>query len=193
MDGWVSDGASISLRDLAPRGNRLELSFKSWRPEGVAPADLSFSVCGSEVRREIIDVDKSVLLYLSGSCEPRQVDIKVHNPFVASASDSRPLGSQLKYAKIYSALGPVLTSVNILFATFIAIFFLTLFYWVLTKRTRWSSLFILIPLFSISILSQAENLNLRNAGALAVLLLCLFCRSVDRVQDLFRAFRCRIW
>ena len=49
-DGWIEKGSVMSLRDLASRGNRLELQFNPWRPDS-SPAHLAVSVCGREVSR----------------------------------------------------------------------------------------------------------------------------------------------
>ncbi|MCB0328870.1 MAG: glycosyltransferase family 39 protein, partial [Bdellovibrionales bacterium] len=115
-DGWIENGATISLPRLFSRGNRMALDIGKWRPAGQPPAELSFLLCGKEIARHIIVEDKTVELFLTGDCQPRVVEMRVLNPFIASPTDQRELGAQLRKVELSSRLGPPLITPDYIFA-----------------------------------------------------------------------------
>ena len=126
-DGWIEDGATIRLPRLSQRGNRIDLSLKSWRPEGQPPALLSFELCGEEIKRLEVLQDTTVRLFLTGGCEPRTVVIRVFNPFTPGGADQRKLGVQLSGLSLGSKLGfPVVAPQVVLLITAFVLFLVLL-------------------------------------------------------------------
>ncbi|MCI5066419.1 glycosyltransferase family 39 protein [bacterium] len=117
-DGWIENGAEIVLPRLASRGNRVDLAVKGWRPGGQPPAELVFSLCGKEVHRATVAEDQSIRVYLTGTCQPRRLEIAVLNPFLGGPTDPRELGVQLESLTLSSKLGvPVVAPEPVFFLT----------------------------------------------------------------------------
>lgn len=164
-DGWIQNGAKWRIADLAPYGNRLELSLDSWRPAGVSPGHLQMGICGEQVADFVVTKSMVVTLALRGKCKPQLVEFKVVNPFVASASDTRRLGVRLLKAEIKSKLQVPLVSSVMVFKAFL-LFFLTalLFYY---SRTGWPYRFLafVFVLIGFVLVWQAGILSLNKAFA----------------------------
>lgn len=103
-DGWMEDGATLTLPDLHSRGNFLEVTWNPWRPAGVAPAEMEVFVCGEQNAKFTVGAAPTQIP-LKGVCEPRQVTFKVLNPFTPGAQDQRRLGSQFKVMQVSSKFG----------------------------------------------------------------------------------------
>lgn len=121
-DGWVQDGASWRIHDLAPYGNRLQLKFDSWRPGGIAPAHMKVELCGEQVADFVVTESMVVTLALRGKCHPQSVEFKVVNPFVPSAHDKRRLGAKLIEASIESKLRVPVVAPSLLLTAFVMFF-----------------------------------------------------------------------
>ncbi len=122
-DGWIEDGAEIALSGLLNRGNRLQLTFNPWRPPGNEPAAIQLSVCGTIAgEAHVTEATPTTEIFLTGECEPRVVRITGKNTFVASASDSRALTTQLSSARVTSRVGIALYSPTEILPVALAIF-----------------------------------------------------------------------
>ena len=137
-DGWIEQGATIRPRFLASRGNTMELDLHAWRPAGMAPAQMRVTLCGAPVAEFTVDRDMKQLLYLTGKCEPREVQFEVLNPFQASDKDLRQLGAQLRGVTISSRFGIPIVKPEITLQVFAAILLLALIFWMALSGTSMS-------------------------------------------------------
>lgn len=169
-DSWIEDGASISLPDLAPFGNRFSISLKSWRPNTNAPAHFRVSVCGEQRGEFLVEKDGPFTLSANGSCEPRRIDIDVVNPVVVSEKDKRELGAQLQSLTVTSRFGVPLVSVRYAALVFLALMALWFIYEVALARLGFSWVALLLPVFATYFLGDLVNFNFARAGALWVLI-----------------------
>jgi 4-amino-4-deoxy-L-arabinose transferase-like glycosyltransferase len=169
-DSWVEDGATIDLPRLARFANRITLTLNAWRPAGVMPAHFRVSVCGMQQADFLVERPESQFTFtIKGNCEPRRIAIEVVNPFVASASDARRLGAQLKSVSVTSRLGVVL--VDPLLVGIVALALMVL-WWIYDRallRFGLSWLGLGLPLASIFFLSQVNNFTFTREWALWVL------------------------
>jgi len=122
-DKWIENGAEIILKNLASRGNRLDLKLTKWRPGD--PAKLSVSVCGEIASEFTVDTDNIYTVYLKGDCEPRVVKFSVQNPFIASSKDKRALAAQLSSAQVTSKVGTTILNFKYLSLSTLGIFTLS--------------------------------------------------------------------
>jgi 4-amino-4-deoxy-L-arabinose transferase-like glycosyltransferase len=113
-DRWIQNGSQIKLPFLAPRGNRLLLRFGPWHPESMPPAKLQVSVCGKIASEFSAQPGVEHEIFLTGTCEPKNVEFKVLNPFTVSETDPRELGAQLQDVEIKSRLGIPILSIPVL-------------------------------------------------------------------------------
>ena len=125
-DRWLEDGATVTLQDLSTRGNRLLVSFKTWRPAGSEnnPANITASVCGTPASSFNVTTENPFTIFLTGSCEPREIEFKVRNPLAPTKNDSRLLGAQVNYFKVTSILGVPILSLKYIALASAAIFIL---------------------------------------------------------------------
>jgi hypothetical protein len=137
----------------------LTLEFGSWRPEGVEPAHLLFSLCDKQVGEVIVDKDYSYSFKLNGDCQGQVFKIKVLNPFTPLVpSDNRELGVRLTGMTITSPFGlPIVNAatilVTILPVLLTAMLFLYSRLWVLA---------ISLPVLAGILISQATTVNFIN-------------------------------
>lgn len=134
-DGWVTDGASISLSGYFPRGNKALLEFDHWRPLGAPPANLRLSICGEQIAE--FSVTKESIRFpisLDGSCEERKLSFDVLNPVEVPGSDDRALGAKLLRMFVFTNFItlPIASAFSIAKAYFF-ILFLGLFFWSVLK------------------------------------------------------------
>jgi len=178
-DGWVENGAQLMFRRLAGRGNRLLLTFNSWRPGRQPPAHMRAYVCGKVVSEFFVSPQNpSQVIYLRGSCEPRVVSLEVLNPVLLSESDRRQAGAQLLSARIFSRLlvplldpGLVLGGAGamLLVAMMLLLALQRSHYW----RGRSGVFLVLVPVCGFLLLTGADNFEYQKIYALWVLMAAL--------------------
>jgi 4-amino-4-deoxy-L-arabinose transferase-like glycosyltransferase len=120
-DRWIQEDATITLPKLLHRGNFLKIKFQDWHPADKPPAHVKISVCGETASELFITPGKEEIVYLKGSCEPREVKFNFYNPFNPSANDNRLVGAQLASVQVSSKLGFPLTNIETLLLAFLAI------------------------------------------------------------------------
>jgi len=175
-DGWVQHGSRILLRGLASRGNRIELMFSAWRPAGKEPAAMRVLVCGERLAEFQVTRDRRAFTVpVSGACEPREIEFEVLNPFQASASDTRPLGTQLVWVEIGSRAQVPLVDFGVLLRAAGAVWALSLLCWLLAGRMglmRWveNSICFVVPLLAFWLFGNVLRLDLTKPFALWVML-----------------------
>ena len=172
-DGWVEDGATISFRGLAPRGNRLVLSFNSWLPPGLTSAEFEAALCGEVVSRFSVSPVLEHSIYLTGTCEPRTVALKVLTPFIPSAEDQRRLGAQLLSARIVSRLGVPLVEPRVMAATALGIFGVALLTTFALPGLWGRGVAFAVPVVAFLLLWHAEYGYLQKLEALCLLALAV--------------------
>ncbi len=111
-DRWLEDGATVTLDNLSTRGNRLLVSFNTWRP--TEPAKISAYVCDNLASSFTVTTEEPYTVYLTGDCNPRVVKFKVENPIPPKPGETRSLGSQVKFFKVTSSLGVPVVSAELL-------------------------------------------------------------------------------
>jgi 4-amino-4-deoxy-L-arabinose transferase-like glycosyltransferase len=93
-DGWLEAKSALTFHSLAAFGNRLQLDFDPWRPDGI-PAHVKVFVCGVQVGEFHVTADAHLYrVPLSGACEPRRVTFEIMNPTTVP-NDARTLGVKL--------------------------------------------------------------------------------------------------
>lgn len=131
-DGWIEDGASFRFPNLASRGNRLQLTFAPWIPAGLAQLRFEASICGAPFSQFAVSPSQlSVELFLTGSCEPRELTLSTLTPFVPSAQDTRRLGGILRSARLVSPASLPIPSMRLLGMIAAAILASALVVWML--------------------------------------------------------------
>lgn len=165
-DQWLENGAVIVLPELASRGNRLEVNFKSWRPPGAQPAQIRVRVCDELQAQFVVENPGVVSIPLKGSCAPRRLVFEVLNPFVGSESDQRQLGVQVESVRVTSRLGVPLVEEGLILTTTGALFLLSFLISVLLRPYRAGWVALLIPPLSYYFLLDADHMNLFRARSL---------------------------
>lgn len=129
-DRWIQEGSSINLPNLSSRGNKLELKFGPWHPEGAPKAVLRAYLCGKLVSEFKAYPGSKEIIHLTGDCEPRKISFSVLNPVITVKGDTRKIGAQLLNSRVYSKLGVPIVELKLLikYTAFLFLFFIILFY-----------------------------------------------------------------
>lgn len=172
-DGWISNGAEITLPLLANRGNRLRLEFNKWRPD-VPPSDFSVTVCDTAPQRFSVSAGSVLEVSLRAACARKVVHFEVLNPFQISKADQRQLGAQLIGASVVSKLGIAVISPTALLAATIALWILALSVSWLLGSTAYSGIAYAVPLLALYPIARIDVRELANVAWLWVVLETLF-------------------
>lgn len=129
-DRWIQEGSSISLPNLSKRGNKLELKFGPWHPEGAPKAILRAYLCGNLVSEFKAYPGSLETIFLTGDCEPRKITFSVLNPVITVKGDTRKIGAQLLSSKVTSKIGVPILELKMLlkYTAVLSLFFIILFY-----------------------------------------------------------------
>ena len=174
-DGWIENRSEMIFRNLASLGNKATLTFNPWRPDGVPPAHIKAHLCGQQVGEFLVDApDKEIALSLSAKCEPKVLSFEVVNPFMASPTDQRELGAQVKIVKVSSKLWPPIVNLKCIFVVFVGIVFLTGLACLTLGYFGWASASLLVPLASLMLLARSTTHDFTNISALWLFLSLFF-------------------
>jgi hypothetical protein len=94
-DRWVQSAAKLEIPGLTGSGNALSLMVSSWRAPGREIPLLNGTVCGAPFESRALIPGAEVIVPLTGSCEPRLVELSINPPYIPGGSDSRSLGVQV--------------------------------------------------------------------------------------------------
>ena len=171
-DGWVRQGATITLRDLAPRGNRIDLHFDQYQWPVRSTSHFRARVCGAVVSEFVSEPNAVRRVQLPGACEPRVLTLEVLDPFTPSATDHRQLGAKLASVAVGSRVGVPILAWPILLAAFAAIAALSLGAAALLEG-RWRMAAAAVPLAAIFFLQRSLAPDFEKALALWLCLIAL--------------------
>lgn len=178
-DGWMVSGSTMQFSDLSPRGNRLHLIMKGWRPAPYGKAQYEVSVCDTPATRfEDTGPKSPQKIYLTGDCNPRKVSFHVLNPFRPGGNDMRDLGSQIQQIRVSSIFGVPLVSPLILVQCTLAIFALSLIILVLFRTTEGRWLSAGVPAASLLLLKNAEYLQYQKLFPLWLVCMCVLVGGI---------------
>jgi len=159
-DGWLVDGSLILPPYLAARGNRMHVDFHDWRPAGLEAAHLRVYLCGDLIDDFRVDEAHTRTFFLTGECEPRVIRFEVVNPFVASDSDQRQLGIQIKEVRIDSRLGYPILEFTPYWNVFLCIFSITILWYFFWFPGRWRQSACLVPVLGFFLVQSAIYMRL---------------------------------
>lgn len=183
-DRWLEDGATLTLNNLASRGNRLLISLNTWRP--IEPAIINVSVCGNPASSFTVSTDEPYTIFLTGECQPRIVKFKVENPIPPKQGETRKLGSQVNFLKVTSRLGVPIVSTDLLLKGTIVIALIS----GLASYFGLLSLFI-VPILSIAALWASPNLSLDQPFSLALFVGAILIGLIAHFE--FKTERARVF
>ncbi len=171
-DGWVEEEATITFRNLETRGNRLLMSFDSWRPEGLAPGALKIHVCDTEVAHFAVNTPgQTELIPLKGSCDPRVLRFEMLNAFPAPDSPRR-LGVKLNFVEVTSRLGFPILSFELSGQVALCLFLLTVLFMRALRSTGFAAAGLFVPLSGFLLLQNSFNVNLGKPYPVWFLFMC---------------------
>lgn len=159
-DGWITSNSKMEFKNLSSNGNKIELKFNPWRPDGATPM-MIVKVCGEKIGEFAVVDDKPKKMPLIGSCEPKVVEFNVLNPMRAGNNDSRQIGAQLYSVKITSKVFATIVEKKFIIITTILIFLLSLVTYYAFFNHFSVYLAVISPLVCFLLLSNIDNFELR--------------------------------
>ncbi len=171
-DGWITDDSIIEFQNLSSKGNKLELKFNSWRPDG-KNALMIVNVCGKKAGEFEVENDIPKRIPLIGDCNPKRVEFKALNPIRAAENDSRQISAQLISVKVSSKFFATIVDVKIIIIATLLIFALSIVAYYAFFNNFSSCLTVIVPLISFLLLANISNFDLRKAYSLFII--CFWC------------------
>lgn len=159
IDSWIQQGSKIKLQGLSARGNFLDIYFNlESRPAQLGVAQLEVMLCGKVVDSFSLTPENALRrVYLTGDCNPREVEFKSPNFFVPSVKDPRSLIIQVKEVRLASKLVLPVPAMRLVASAAVLVFLAcSLWSFAVSK-----GLLFAIPVAALMLLSNAEFRQLK--------------------------------